>query len=183
MNQEKIQHNSGLLPGHMIDTLQKEHEQILSFLDKLGKVNLEIQKMNGFEPAKKEFSELKHIAEHLVAAEPHHQREEQVLFPELEKRGIEGPPQMMRMEHEELRKNKHTLEDLAEKVENMNFNDFKAQINLVVQFIVPTLRDHIFKENNILYPMALEAIPEQKIWQEMKKAADKIGYCCFTPNE
>jgi hypothetical protein len=32
------------------------------------------------------------IAEHPVKTESHHRREEQVLLPELEKRGIEGPP-------------------------------------------------------------------------------------------
>ncbi len=37
------------------------------------------------------------------------------------------------------------------------------------------------KENEILYPMALEVIKEKEIWQKMKVTADKIGYCCFTP--
>jgi len=37
------------------------------------------------------------------------------------------------------------------------------------------------EENNILYPMALEAIKEENVWQEMKSKCDKIGYCCFTP--
>ena len=47
-----------------------------------------------------------HIAKHLLGAKAHRQREEQVLFPELEKRGVFGPPQVMRMEHEDLRNQK-----------------------------------------------------------------------------
>ncbi|HLF85906.1 MAG TPA: hypothetical protein VI584_02375 [Nitrospiria bacterium] len=44
-----------------------------------------------------------------------------------------------------------------------------------------TLRDHIFKENNILCPMALQVIPEKNSWDKMKAECDKIEYCCFTP--
>ena len=46
-----------------------------------------------------------------------------------------------------------------------------------------TLRDHIFKENNILYPTALEVIKENSVWKKMKDDCDKIGYCCFTPEQ
>jgi DUF438 domain-containing protein len=50
---------------------------------------------------------LEGIAAHLLGAEPHHQREEQVLFAELENRGLFGQPRVMRMEHEDLRIRKH----------------------------------------------------------------------------
>ena len=44
-------------------------------------------------------------------------------------------------------------------------------------------RDHIFKENNILYPTSLEVIQDADTWQKLKDACDKIGYCCFTPEK
>jgi hypothetical protein len=46
-----------------------------------------------------------------------------------------------------------------------------------------TLRAHIEKENNILYPMALQCITDDKKWEEMKIKCDDIGYCCFCPTE
>jgi len=167
--------------GHMIDTLQKEHEKILSFLDKLEAANQRIQKMKSYQAEDKEWQELKHITEHLIDAEPHHQREEQILFPSLKKRGVFGPPQVMLQEHEELRKHKHELERLVNEAGAIDFNDLKKQLDAIAKFLVFNLRDHIFKENNILYPTALEVITESGAWQEMKIAADKIGYCCFTP--
>ncbi|MEW6407621.1 MAG: hemerythrin domain-containing protein [Patescibacteria group bacterium] len=180
MNQEKIQN---LPTGHMIDTLQKEHEIILSFLDKLETVNQKIQEMNGYNKKNKEWAELKHIAEHLIGAEPHHQREEQILFPELERRGVFGPPQVMLQEHEELRKHKHELARLEQEAAAFDFNDLKKQLDASTKFLIFNLRDHIFKENNILYPTALEVISEPKTWKAMKEKADKIGYCCFTPKK
>lgn len=181
MLKEGLGQNASLPAGHMIDTLQKEHEKILSFLDKLELVNQKIQNMAVYDAENKEWAELKHIVEHLIGAEPHHQREEQILFPELEKRGVYGPPQVMLQEHEELRKHKHELERLATEAATIDFNDLKTQLDATAKFLVFNLRDHIFKENNILYPTALEVIAEPETWQIMKTAADKIGYCCFTP--
>lgn len=176
---EKMKAN--LRPGHVIHTMVCEHDMILDFLDELEKVNQTIQKMESYSTEKEEFNKLMHIAEHLIDAEPHHQREENVLFPEVEKRGVFGPPQIMRMEHEDLRRHKKELKELAETVYKMDFNTFKKRLDTVAKSIIHTLRDHIFKENNILYPTALQVIQEDKVWHNMKLECDKIGYCCFTP--
>jgi hypothetical protein len=92
-----------LKPDHPLYTLISEREIILGFLDKLEKLKEKIEKENFDE---KDLKELKDISHHLIEAEPHHQREERVLFPEIEKRGILGPTEVMRQEHEELRKEK-----------------------------------------------------------------------------
>jgi len=170
-----------LEPGHVIHTMMSEHDVILRLLDELGKVNQTIQKMESCISESEEFEKLIHIAEHLVEAEPHHKREEEVLFPELEKRGVFGPPRIMRVEHEDLRRCKRELKELAETVDRMDFHPFKTELSTVTEFIVPLLRDHIFKENNILYPTALQVVQGDDVWVEMKLKCDKIGYCCFTP--
>jgi len=169
-----------LQPGHPIHTFVAEHEAILGFLDKLEKVNQIIQGITDFKN-QKEFNELKHIAEHLIGAEPHHKREEEVLFPELEQRGVLGSPEMMRFEHVELRKSKKELKEISQSFNENNFKESKKKLDEVSNFIASFLRDHIFKENNILYPMALETIQEKDVWQKIKRDCDKIGYCCFTP--
>lgn len=179
---EVEQMKAKLQSGHVIHTLVSEHEMILGFLDRLEEVGRSIQGLGNYDACREEFALLTHIAEHLVGAEPHHQREEEVLFPELERRGISGPPTVMRMEHTELRRRKHDLVQLAEGVSEMNFADFKKRLAATAGFIVAQLRDHIFKENNILYPMALEAISDEETWRVMKERCDQIGYCCFTPN-
>ena len=177
---EKIKGN--LEPGHVIHTLIEEHDMILEFLDKLEEVNNEIQKMSQYSSNDTEiFTKLADIAKHLVHAEPHHQREEQVLFPEVENRGVTGPTRIMVMEHVDLRRYKHDIQELAEKVEQMDFTEFKNKLNASAKLLILTLRDHIFKENNILYPTALDVINDVEAWIKLKKECDKIGYCCFTP--
>jgi len=109
-----------LTPGHVLDTFYREHDEILHFLDLLDSVNERIQKENEYDPANPAYEMLRHLAEHLVAAEKHHAREEEVLFPELEKRGITGPPRIMRLEHNDLRPRKHRLLELAEAAAGMS---------------------------------------------------------------
>jgi hypothetical protein len=170
-----------LAPGHVVSTLVSEHESILCFLDTLDTVNGAIQGMESYNAEREEFKKLTHIAEHLVAAELHHQREEEILFPELESRGVHGPPMMMRQEHTQLRQYKKRLKELAADPAQFDFSEFKERLNETVDLIVPMLREHIFKENNILYPTAVEVIDDESIWARLKDKCDKRGYCCFTP--
>lgn len=175
---------ASLPKGHVVATMVSEHEVILGFLDELDRVNRTIQGMSEYAPDAEEFARLSHIAAHLVETERHHQREEAVLFPELEKRGVHGPPTVMRAEHDELRPRKHALQELSERLNSAGFEDFrefKRQLADLVGFIVPTLREHIAKENNILYPTALQVIADEAVWNRLKTACDEIGYCCFAP--
>jgi hemerythrin-like domain-containing protein len=56
----------------------------------------------------------------------HHQREEDVLFPELEKRGMYGPPMAMREEHKQLRPRKRELKKLAVELAGLAVADLAA---------------------------------------------------------
>lgn len=174
---------NSLEKGHVIDTLVKEHEIILSFLDELEETNKKIQELETYAPDCELFKKLLSLAQNLLGAEPHHQREEQVLFPEVENRGVTGPTRIMVMEHEDLRRYKHDVLDLAENVSTMDFTEFKNRLNASAKLLILTLRDHIFKENNILYPTSLEVIQDADSWQKLKDACDKIGYCSFTPQQ
>jgi DUF438 domain-containing protein len=173
---------ASLPPGHVVGTLIHEHDAILGFLDMLWQGNQAIQRLSAYPGPTPEFQKLAHIAEHLVETERHHQREEDVLFPELEKRGLQGPPMVMREEHKQLRPRKRQLQELVTNVDGQDFGEFKRRLGELVGFIVPTLREHIYKENNILYPAALQVIEDERVWQRLKSECDAIGYCCFTPN-
>jgi len=209
LNRRNAPARDSLPAGHVLDTLFKEHVEILSFLDKLDGLAGRLAAAETHDPACKDYELLGHLAEHLVAAEKHHQREEDVLFPELEKRGVDGPPRIMRLEHNQFQPRKHRLLELAEAAvragagrhpmvpavrlpgapagagENtMSSAEFAAWRDEVVDlanYIVFHLRDHIFKEDNILYPTAQKVIDDPEVWADMKRRCDAIGYCCFSP--
>ena len=170
---------NSLPEGHVIRTMMEEHRVILGYLDKLDSL---ISEARQGKMSEERIKELIHVAQHLVDAEPHHKREEDVLFPEVEKRGVYGPPHVMRMEHVELRKKKHSVLDSAKQLLEGDSEEIRMRIKQDGGYLVFALREHIFKEDNILYPTALQVIREEEVWDNMREECDKIGYCCFTPS-
>ncbi|MDF2882221.1 MAG: putative hemerythrin cation binding domain subfamily [Clostridiaceae bacterium] len=181
LSDELVKLKKKIEPGHMLDTLLIEHEKIKEFLTELESVNLQIQSLKSYNEKPGLFIKLGHLANNILDAEKHHKREEDILFPELEKRNITGPTRIMRMEHDDLRKRKRLLKETANKAEIMDFNEYKTKVDELAKYIVFHLRDHIYKENYILYPTAIDALNDKELWAEMKSKSDKIGYCPFTP--
>ncbi|MGM0406265.1 MAG: DUF438 domain-containing protein [Thermoplasmatota archaeon] len=168
--EDEVEHvKESLSDGHPIKTLMLEHEEILKSLEVLEDIAERIKE--GISEEDKE--RLKEAAYHLIEAEKHHKREEDTLFPRLKDKGITGPPRIMEMDHEDLWPRKKKLDKLVKSPEK-NADEIKENID----YIVFHLRDHIFKENNILYPSALNELED---WDVIKKECDSIGYCCFTP--
>ncbi|QAT41604.1 DUF438 domain-containing protein [Clostridium sp. JN-9] len=183
LSDELVKLKRKIEPGHMLDTLLIEHEKIKEFLTELESVNLQIQNLKNRNENTDLFIKLEHLANNILNAEKHHKREEDVLFPELEKRNITGPTRIMRMEHDDLRKRKRLLKETANNVEIMDFNEYKTKVDELSKYIVFHLRDHIYKENYILYPTAIDTLDDKELWAEMKSKCDKIGYCPFTPGK
>ncbi|MPL95978.1 hypothetical protein SDC9_42152 [bioreactor metagenome] len=176
---EKLKSN--ISTGHVLYTMVEEHECLLKFLDEIEETTKVILAMDKYDVERAEFNKIPELALNLLNAEPHHKREEEVLFKEVEELGVTGPTRIMRMEHEELRKKKRALRDLGRSVGNMEFEEYKKKLKDISNAICYELRDHIFKENYILYPTSLETITDEGKWQEMKEKCDMVGYCTFTP--
>ncbi|MGI6632670.1 MAG: DUF438 domain-containing protein [Bacillota bacterium] len=172
-------------PGHPIHTFVEEHDMILGFLDLLERAVNTIADRDSWEEGDIELGQaieqVRHAAIHLVETEKHHQREEDALFPALDAKGITGPTRIMKLEHADLRPKKRALLTAVEAVTPERFGWFKHHAVELAQSIVTELREHIIKENSILYPAALDAISDDEVWREMRRQCDEIGYCCFTP--
>jgi PAS domain S-box-containing protein len=167
-------------PTGPINILIEEHKIIQQIAEKLGILAEKVQKAESSDAVKAELEELRHIADELLDAEKHYLREENALFPVLEKHGISEPPAIMWMEHNQLREKKKQLKALIENAAKMSFPDFKGQLGELANAIGGALNSHIFKENNILFPAAQRVVTEQE-WISIREDFDEIGYCCFTP--
>ena len=167
--------------GHVIKTMFKEHKQILGVLDELTQISNNISDTDSVQGLKL-MSQCNQLAVKLIMAEPHHKREEDVLFIEMEKYGVSGPTQCMRHEHDEMRKLKHQLKEKTDRYDT-TWNLKASDITLLIDQLCNTLRSHIEKENTILYPLALREITDEITWEKMRIKCDQIGYCCFCPHE
>ena len=166
--------------GHPINILMEEHKILQQHAERLGIIAGGIDKASDAKYVGDAFTELQHIVQDFQDAEKHYLREENVLFPTVEKHGITEPPAIMWMEHNQIRERKKQLIDLIEKGSTMNFRDFKRQLSEIIKPLCEILPSHFYKENNILFPSALQVITTEE-WEEVRKEFDEIGCCSFTP--
>ncbi|MBI2858260.1 MAG: DUF438 domain-containing protein, partial [Chloroflexi bacterium] len=167
---------------HPVHTFMEEHKVIVENLHELKALVDRLKGVNSYAEMGGDLAKLQDIAHHLVEAEAHHLREEEALFPAIEKHDITEPPQIMREEHVEFRQRKKELYMLSLRYEEHPFPEFKTSVIELGDFIAKELESHIFKEDNILYQIALQVLTPQE-WEYIKKLCDKIGYCCFTPGD
>ena len=138
-----------------LDILRKEHDIVLKILDSLesnlNRKDIQ-QSKNNINILQKEFD--KHSLN----------KEEKILFPEIEKFMPRdgGPTGMMILEHKDLTK---SIKDFKQ------IGNFES-LNGIGNHIINLLREHIDKENNILFMMAdmhLEDKQKKTILEKFKK--------------
>jgi len=169
-----------IAPENPISILREEHKVLDQILEKINTLVDRIQQAENADSIGEEISQLKHMSADLLDAEKHYLREENVLFPILEKHGIKEPPAIMWMEHNQLREIKKQFHNLVENNSTLSFQDFKRWLSETAKSLSNVLSSHILKENNILFPSALRVVTEKE-WRDARKEFDEIGYCCFTP--
>ncbi|MEM2917637.1 MAG: DUF438 domain-containing protein [Candidatus Bathyarchaeia archaeon] len=167
---------------HPINILMEEHKIMLQLAEKLSAIANELQKVSDINYVGDEIHHLEHISQDFTDSEKHYLREENVLFPILEKHGITEPPAIMWMEHNQIREKKKQFRSLIENHSKIGFQEFKTQLSQIAQTLSEMLASHFFKENNILFPTALRVILSEE-WKDIRKEFDDIGYCCFTPSQ
>jgi DUF438 domain-containing protein len=178
---ESLEQEKAPVPaGHPIHILMEEHRMLLNFADELKNVAKNIKGARSFASISEQMKQLGHIAEHLKDSESHYVREENVLFPTLEKHGIKEPPAVMWMEHDKIRGIEKDLYGLMDRREGTAFQDFAKQLDGVSLALAEMLSNHFYKENNILFPTALQVMGENE-WPDIRHQFDELGYCSFTP--
>lgn len=180
LGEELERQRPGVDSSHPIGILSGEHQIILRRLEELHEIAGKVREARGFSDIPGQVERLRAIALLLLDTEYHHKREEEALFPRLERHGVTGPPRIMRLEHEDLRAQKKRLAQLLEQAGKIDYPEFAAGVGEVGSYLASTLGDHIFKEDNILYPTALDTLDPEE-WSELLKEFDRIGYCSFTP--
>ena len=95
--------------GHVIKTMVKEHDHILAMLDELTDITHRLSNSTQ-DIGETLLLRTNQLAVKIIGAEPHHQREELIIFTALEKNGVISPTQCIRMEHGEIREMKYALE-------------------------------------------------------------------------
>ncbi|MFD3448144.1 DUF438 domain-containing protein [Microbacteriaceae bacterium 4G12] len=158
--------------GHPVHTFKLENKEI----DKLVNFKLQLH----YERFEKEDSEeniykLIEDLNLLLDVDKHYSRKENLLFPYLEKYGIYGPTQVMWGIDDVIR---NAIKDVKQAL--TNYSGDKKTVLDGVYFVIREVTEMIFKEENILFPMALQTLTEDE-WVKIAHESDEIGYCLTGP--
>ena len=172
-------------PGHPIHILMEEHKMILRFAEELKCVTDGLRDTSDLAPSgqklsREQMKELENSAEHFKDSASHYVREENVLFPYLEKHGVTEPPAVMWMDHNKIREIEKRLFGLLDTQKTAAGDSSVRQLKEVAIALGQMLSNHFYKENNILFQMALKVIPQDE-WRDVRQQFDELGYCPFTP--
>jgi PAS domain S-box-containing protein len=177
---ENVEKEGPELPNwHPVHILKMEHNIMLEISENLRELLGEANR-HGNELNTDEKEKLKDIVHHLKDSESHYLREENVLFPHLEKHGITQPPAIMWMEHDNIRAIKKDIFGIMDKEDGGIPEKELKELGQLAIALSETLSNHFYKESNVLFPMGLNTIGEGE-WKDVRKEFDELGYCCFTP--
>lgn len=160
-------------PGHPIHTFKLENKEI----DML--VNFKIQlHFDRFKAEDSSENVLKLIEDLnlLLDIDKHYSRKENLLFPFLEKYGIFGPTKVMWGVDDRIRE---AIKTAKQVLTNYTNQDHQTAVNSI-EFVIRDVSEMIFKEENILFPMALQHLTEDE-WIKIAHESDEIGYCLTSP--
>ncbi len=157
-------------PGHPVHTYVSENLVFAGLVDRLSQLIGQLTEVGALASLK---SDLSGVTAQLAHLETHYLRKENQLFPYLEQHGVTGPTKVMWGVHNEIRQ---MLKSLQEALLTDNGEDVASHASQLARAV----SEMIYKENKILFPLALENLSKQE-WIQMRKGEEEIGYCFNRP--
>lgn len=115
----------------------------------------------------------------LMDVDKHYQRKEYLVFPYLEKKEITGPPKVMWGKHDQIREQLKGCIALLKEPE-LSKNDLVESLDLIYYPVVKALDDMVQKEEEILFPMAMDVITEEDWWNIHQQTLE-FGFTLYDP--
>lgn len=164
-------------PGHPVHTFKLENREIERHVN--FKLELHKDKFHREESTEIIYKLVEDL-NLLLDLDKHYSRKENLLFPYLEKYGIYGPTKVMWGVDDAIRA---MIKEIKEKLLAYNGDHAAKDILMIdLERLITEVNEMIFKEENILLPMALEKLTEDE-WVKIAAESEEIGYCLVAPEE
>lgn len=177
MDSNQINLREKLSDRHVLKKVLAEHDMLMCFLADLEDVAAMVVKSDFLTDASSEIRRLAHITEHIDSMEEHIQREDDVIIPALRSKGWESLCKSVESDHVAIRRGIQELSSLVNSFGHIAFGVFKARLAVAVKNLCPLLREHIFHEDRILYPVVVTMIDKPEFWDKIRTVCDEIDYC------
>ena len=169
---------SGLEPGHPLHTLLKENEVIVKDAEMLSLYAGALKNTKG-EQWEKLVEGLKDLLSEMKLIGPtHYSKEEMLIFPYIERRGITAVPTVLWTKHDEIRAKISGMLKLFSKIDDREkFSELFAQH---ASELSSMLVDMVYRENNIFYPTVRVLLSDGE-WFAVRLQEEEYGYYKVKP--
>ncbi|MGG1940141.1 DUF438 domain-containing protein [Paenibacillus polymyxa] len=159
-------------PGHPVHTFKLENREIERLVN--FKLALHAEQFQKDDSPKVIYKLLEDLSL-LMDVDKHYSRKENLVFPYLERYGIFGPTKVMWGVDDGIRA---AIKDAKKLL--TEYNGDRDQIGKALAHIMSEVNEMIFKEENILLPMALSKLTEDE-WLKIARESEEIGFCLTAP--
>ena len=160
------------IPGHPLHTFKRENRALEELID--GKILPLLERFQQDDSA----DNVRLLAEAFTALweiDKHYSRKENLLFPYLEKYGITAPPKVMWGVDDEIRA---AIKEVRRALED--YSGGREELVEKARAAVDRVKEMIYKEENILFPMVTETLAEDE-WIRIEEESEEIGYTLTGP--
>ena len=163
----------GAPAGHPVHTFMLENRASEQIMDEIDLLLIEIGTPPDEGTFKSKHKSLMDLVDRLSQIHIHYLRKENQLFPLLEDHDISGPSQVMWAIHDDIRTQLKTAKD--------QLSEMKSIEGITsLKDVVAAIREMIYKEEHILFPMSLETLSDME-WSKVRQGEEEIGYAWIEP--
>ncbi len=164
--------------GHPLDVLMHENKALAAVIEE---ANAQLATLGEIDDAELQAAILGLTAlfNQLIDVDKHYQRKEYLLFPYLERGGVTGPPKVMWGKQDEIRDLLRGSFEVL-RTPGITRDELLAATEIVLQPAVKGVADMIVKEEEILFPMLMDAVSDAD-WYEIQRQTPEFGYCLYDP--
>jgi len=166
-----------VLEGHPLYTLMTEHAMLMEYANELHMLASALSTRER-ETRTEYLERVRQLIGFFIESESHYLREENALFPGIEKHGLTGPPAAMWSEHQDIHALEKELSNLNSESDKNLIANLETMTSLSLE-LANSLATHFNKENNILFPASLRLFSKEE-WETVVHDFDDIGYCSYS---
>ncbi|MDV3104567.1 DUF438 domain-containing protein [Thermococcus waiotapuensis] len=167
--------------GHPLKTLYQENKEILKDAEILNLYAKTLATTKDERMREEILGVLEEIVGNLrKIGSTHYNREEMLIFPYIERRGLTAIATVLWTKHDEIRFMIKYLAELLRKRSEMPWEEFVERFKAKAGEAAFALSDMVFRENNIFYP-TLKALLSEGEWKAIRMQEKEAGFYKVNP--
>ncbi|ALV63543.1 hypothetical protein ADU37_CDS18440 [Thermococcus sp. 2319x1] len=167
--------------GHPLKTLYQENKEIMKDAEMLNLYARTLATTKDERMREEILGVLEEIVSSLrMVGFTHYNREEMLIFPYIERRGLTAMATVLWTKHDEIRAMIKQLAELLGKRDEMPWEEFVERFKAKAGEAAFALSDMVFRENNIFYP-TLRALLSEGEWKAIRMQEGEMGYYKVNP--